>query len=215
MREKLSRIFSQKFSRISLKLHLANSKIIFDFKSFPFLEQFGGNKARSGEVIARRNEFQDKFFLVHSTCRRRDCACASIVGSFSILFTFSRQRQDIGPPHFAIREYSSQYYTEQSERGNQTGYFLFGGTDIRGFAHEFKSHTDHPSTLPAFFRSQSRHRYIGRSLSRFAFQFLVRYEAANFLYSISNNCLYIFFLIYNLLCYNLLYNILYSVPSCI
>lgn len=94
MREKLSRSHKN-FRRIFLKLHFANSKIIFDLKSFPFPEQFGGNKARSGEVIARRNEFQDKFFLVHSTCRWRDCARASVVGSFSILFTFSRQRDRI------------------------------------------------------------------------------------------------------------------------
>lgn len=91
---------------------LLTEQILFDPERSPYPRQFGSSKAQSDGVIARRNEFQDKFFLVHSACRwARLCARAfsrAAVGSFSILFTFSRQRENIGPPHSPLsREYSS------------------------------------------------------------------------------------------------------------
>lgn len=136
-------------------------------------------------MIVRRNEFQDKFFLVHSTCRWRDCTFASVVGSFSILFTFSRQRENIRPSHFAIREYSSQCYTQCRAEYQAADRFLFDSTDIQDLPMSLITHGPSFHSMLSFdliVRTQIVRSPHSRNAVQWIlrFQFLIRYKAANF-----------------------------------
>lgn len=187
------------FENLFQKCAFKSPEIIFDSESFSCLKQFGGSKAQSGGAIARRNEFQDKFFLVHSTCRWRDCARARQSAHFLSCLPFrnNERKSDFRIPLSGNILRTGKYGTERRITRRRV-VSLFGHRVIQDLPVSL-NHADYLPPLPAFFRPQPRcTQAIRFPYSRnttqwiLRFQMLARYKITNLLsFPLFINCVYI------------------------